>query len=189
MRVRESGMPDRSLWETFFDPPLILDRLGLDRNCRDVLEFGCGYGTFTLPAAARIRGILIALDIDPAMLAAARARAGSAGVTNVEFRERDFVEDGSGLADAAVDYAMLFNILHLEDPVALLREAARNVRADGRLGIIHWNYDPSTPRGPPLAIRPRPAEICEWAECAELECGPAIDLPPYHYGFVLSRRA
>lgn len=27
---------------------------------------------------------------------------------------------------------------------------------DGRLGIMHWNHDPATPRGPSMTIRPRP---------------------------------
>ena len=43
---------------------------------------------------------------------------------------------GTGLADAAVGYAMLFNILHIEDPVGLLQEA-RRVLAPGGLGRHH----------------------------------------------------
>ena len=38
-----------------------LDCTGL---CGDVVEFGCGYGTFTIPAAQLIEGKLIALDIE-----------------------------------------------------------------------------------------------------------------------------
>jgi len=30
MKLRESGMPDEAYWETLFDVPLILDRLGID---------------------------------------------------------------------------------------------------------------------------------------------------------------
>ena len=49
MRVRESGMPPQDYWDSFFDVDRILDELLLDSSRRDVLEFGCGYGTFTLP--------------------------------------------------------------------------------------------------------------------------------------------
>jgi hypothetical protein len=63
---------------------------------------------------------------------------------------------------------MLFNILHCEDPVGLLRETYRNLREGGALGVIHWNPDPDTPRGPPMSIRPGPE-------------------PPYHFGLVLNR--
>jgi hypothetical protein len=31
MRLRDSGMPDESYWETLFDVPLILNALGIDR--------------------------------------------------------------------------------------------------------------------------------------------------------------
>ena len=51
MKTRESGMPDESMWDSFFDPPTVLAKLGLTDECRDVVDFGCGYGTFTIPAA------------------------------------------------------------------------------------------------------------------------------------------
>lgn len=65
MKGRESGMPDEGYWASFFDPHAVLDLLLLpkDSTC-NVLEFGCGYGTFTLPAAGRTRGRVTALDIE-----------------------------------------------------------------------------------------------------------------------------
>jgi hypothetical protein len=63
MKARDSGMPDESLWASFFQPELILDRLAMRSITGDVLEFGCGYGTFTIPAARRTTGVVYALDI------------------------------------------------------------------------------------------------------------------------------
>ena len=54
MQTRESGMPPEEMWSKFFDPITVLKNLGLAANCRDVLEFGCGYGTFTIPAAQMV---------------------------------------------------------------------------------------------------------------------------------------
>ena len=54
---------------------------------------------------------------------------------------------------------------------------------------MHWNYDPATPRGPSMDIRPRPDQCRDWAEQEGfrlLEPG-IMDLPPYHYGMVLER--
>jgi len=51
-----------------------------------------------------------------------------------------------------------FNILHVEDPVELLREAFRVLSPEGKLGIIHWKTDPATPRGPSMAIRPQASQ-------------------------------
>lgn len=179
-------MPSQAQWDAFFDAEKILDELRLDASTMDVLEFGCGYGTFTLPAARRIRGKVIALDLDPVMVETTRKRAEEAGLDNVDCHVRDFVADGSGVADASVDYAMLFNILHGENPGELLLEARRSLRPGGLLGVIHWNHDTSTPRGPPMDIRPRPGQCLAWALSAGFSRGgDIVELPPYHYGFVV----
>lgn len=84
-----------------------------------------------------------------------------------------------------MDYAMLFNILHAEQPEKLLSEAHRILRPGGILGIMHWNYDPRTPRGPAMDIRPKPEECRAWAKAAGFVIGKRfVDLPPYHYGIV-----
>lgn len=187
MRTRESGMPEAALWESFFDTERILDQLHLKAGTDSAVEFGCGYGTFTLPAARRAR-IVHAIDIDPQMIACTKARAHACGVANVSTHVRDFVAEGTGLADASIDYAMLFNILHAEQPHVLLTQALRVLRPSGLLGVMHWNYDPTTPRGPRMEIRPRPEQCAGWAvELGFRQVSEFIDLPPYHYGFVFER--
>ncbi len=64
MKVRESGMPDESMWEEFFDPARTLRLLDLDASVVDAMELGCGYGTFTIVAAEIVTGQLHAFDID-----------------------------------------------------------------------------------------------------------------------------
>lgn len=56
MKGRESGMPDDSCWESFFNPRCILERMDCAGSCGDVVEFGCGYGTFTIPGAELVTG-------------------------------------------------------------------------------------------------------------------------------------
>ena len=189
MKTRESGMPPEKMWQGFFEPNSILAKLGMDANCGDVLEFGCGYGTFTIPAATMVRGKVYAMDIEPEMLAITRAKADAAGLHNVELMQRDFVTQGSGLAEGTVDYVMLFNILHAEERRVMLCEAWRVLRPTGKLAIIHWNFDATTPRGPSLSIRPKPGECRTWAEeVGFVPISPGeINLPPYHYGLVLER--
>jgi len=76
----------------------------------------------------------------------------------------------------------------VRDPVGLLREAHRVLRVGGRLGVIHWRYDESTTRGPSLEIRPRPSDCAAWIEQAGfLVTKSNVDLPPYHYGFLVKR--
>ena len=80
---RESGMPDTKMWQGFFDPDRMLDRLDCDHP-GNVVEFGCGNGLFTVEAAKRSSGTVYAVDIEPGMLAATMAEAGKAGVANVQ---------------------------------------------------------------------------------------------------------
>ena len=190
MKTRESGMPEEAQWDSFFDPPRVLDLLMPAEVQADVVEFGCGYGTFTIPAAQRTSGTLHALDIDPEMVALTAAKASQAGLTNVRAAVRDFVAQGTGLPPASAGYAMLFNILHCEQPEILLREAHRVLASGGSLGIMHWNHDPSTPRGPSMEIRPRPEQCRDWALAAgfELTEPGIVSLPPYHYGMLLRKR-
>ncbi len=189
MKARESGMPDEETWQGFFDPEAVLRTLKLSPSCRDVVDFGCGYGTFTIPAARIASGTVHALDIEPAMVAATQAKADAQGLRNVRVCLRDFVAEGSGLAPSSVDYVMLFNILHAECPQRLLREAYVVLTPGGLLGIIHWKYDPMTPRGPSIEIRPRPEQCRDWALSEGFRpLNPGmIELPPYHYGMVLKR--
>ena len=189
MKTRESGMPEESLWEGFFVPDATLRRLKLAPTCKRVVEFGCGYGTFTIPAARLVSGVVFAVDIDPAMVDATQNRAAAAGLSNVLTNLRDVASDGVGIAPASCDYAMLFNILHAEVPSALLAEAYRVIAPGGILGIMHWNYDPSTPRGPSMDIRPKPEQLVTLALDAGFDLLPpgVIDLPPYHYGMAAQR--
>ncbi|MBI2498507.1 MAG: class I SAM-dependent methyltransferase [Opitutae bacterium] len=188
MKLRESGMPPSDYWETRFDVPRILDAFGFDARTGDVAELGCGYGTFTVPLARRIGGIVHTLDIDPAMVDLTAQRAAGAGLTNVHAETRDALTDGFGRPTGSCDAALLFNILHAEEPVALLRAAREVVRPGGLVAVIHWRSDIATPRGPSLDIRPRPEQIAAWAVAAGLgPGGDAFLLPPWHFGLKLRR--
>jgi SAM-dependent methyltransferase len=101
MKVRDSGMPDEALWDSFFDVELILQRLGIDASLVDVAELGCGYGTFTLPVAERISGTPHTYDIDEAMVARTKARVARADLTDVVVECRDVVTQGFGLPPAS----------------------------------------------------------------------------------------
>lgn len=189
MKGRESGMPDDSYWETFFNPRCILERMDCVGPCGDVVEFGCGYGTFTVPAAESITGNVFALDIESDMVVATTERASRAGLANVSTEVRDFVATGCGRADESVGYVMLFNILHIEDPVGLLREAHRVLVPGGCAGVMHWRTDIPTPRGPSMPIRPTAEQCRTWGEAAGLEFvrDESLCCCSWHWGMVMRR--
>lgn len=184
MKVRDSGMPDETMWAGFFQPEAILRTFGIDGAVNDLVEFGCGYGTFTLAAAEIVSGTVFALDIEPELVQLVEEKCRLAGIVNVQALVRDFVTHGALLPDDSVDAVLLFNILHHDEPVALMSEARRVLKPDGKLAVIHWNYDPTTPRGPAMEIRPRPEQCVAWGRQAgfRLDLMTRHDFPPYHYG-------
>jgi hypothetical protein len=123
------------------------------------------------------------------MIVETKRRLGNAGLSNAVVKHRDFMANGSGLGDGSVGYAMLFNILHIETPVELLREAYRVLHPGGVAGIIHWKHDAKTPRGPSLAIRPTPEQCQQWA----LEAGfefvriESLCCCSWHFGLVVRK--
>jgi SAM-dependent methyltransferase len=164
------------------------DAPDINRSVVDVLDFGCGYGLFTVAAAARTKGIVYAIDLEPEMIAATSRNAEPRGIANLRAICRDFSAAGTGLPDCSIGYAMLFNILHAERPLSLLKEAYRVLKPNGKVAVMHWVYDASTPRGPDLSIRPRPKQVINWLVESGFEVTrPFVPLPPYHFGAVGTR--
>lgn len=185
MKTRDSGMPDEAWWNTFFDPPVVLRDLGLDQVAGLVIDVGCGYGTFTLAIARATQHPVLALDIEQEMVAAVARQAAAEGLGHVRAQVHDITSGSLGVATGTADAVLLFNILHCEAPLDLLRAAHAALRPGGRVGVIHWRSDVPTPRGPDLAIRPTPVQCTEWL----LQTGfgitrEAMILPPYHFGIV-----
>jgi ubiquinone/menaquinone biosynthesis C-methylase UbiE len=102
-----------------------------------VLDFGCGSGTYTLPAAriAGDKGKVYALDKDSKVLNKLMQKAQSAGLNNIE-RMDVHGELEISLAEGSVDVVLLFDVLHPyyfprpEDRRKLLDEVHRICRAD-----------------------------------------------------------
>lgn len=178
-------MPAEEIWSGFFRPGEALQRLGFRLQHEDVVDIGCGYGTFSVAAAQLTGGVVHALDMDADMVAATAANARRHGLHNIKPVQRDFVVSGTGLPDGSVGYAMLFNILHAEAPESLLFEAFRSLESGGTVAVMHWVPDERTPRGPALDIRPRPEQCVSWLRAVGFKSeSQVIDLPPFHYGLL-----
>ena len=188
MKGRESGMPDEDCWNGFFDADCVIGELFGDGGCQgNVVEFGCGYGTFTIAAARHATGIVSAFDIEPDLIGRLQTRAKQEAIMNLVAAARDVVAHGTGLGSGSQHHAMIYNLLHIENPDGLLREAHRVLHPNGRLSVIHWRSDIPTPRGPSLEIRPTPEQCTAWIEAAGFRETRGIDLQeccPFHFGLV-----
>jgi len=181
-------MPTEDIWSDFFNVDLILSELHINSKISDLVGIGCGYGTFTIPSAKIIKGIVYTFDIEKEMLDIVKQKLASEHVHNVNPDQRDVLTQTTGLADNSIDYVMLFNILHHDSPIDFINEAYRILKPDGKLGILHWRSDISTPRGPDLSIRPKPDQILQWIDKSKfrIDKEPVV-IEPYHYGLVISK--
>lgn len=188
MKFRESGMPEDNVWSTFFEPEQVLKSMEINENVIVLLDIGCGYGTFLFPASKIVKKA-IGIDIDSQMIEFCRNQVNN-NFKNVELIQGDISQSKTQEALKPfinqIDYVTLFNLLHCEEPVSLLKAVYHILQAGGRVGVIHWKYE-KTPRGPSMEIRPKPGQIIAWAESAGFEAEKEIDLPPYHFGIILKK--
>jgi len=108
-----------------------------------VLDAGCGPGRLTIPLARGVSptGRVVALDLQPGMLARARARTEAAGCTNVEFVEAALGE--SGLPANHFDRAVLVTVLgEIPDRAAAIAELFHALKPGGILAIVEVIFDP-----------------------------------------------
>jgi SAM-dependent methyltransferase len=189
MKVRDSGMPEEKLWSSFFNVDLILSELEINKSIIDLVEIGFGYGTFTIPAANSIKGNLYAFDLEKDMLQLLSQKNTRSKTTNIIAEKRDILESGTGLEANSVDYVMLFNILHHNNPNEFLNEARRILKPKGKIGIIHWRSDIPTPRGPEVSSRPKPDNLTSWIDITKFDLYKApFIFEPYHFGLILAKK-
>jgi ubiquinone/menaquinone biosynthesis C-methylase UbiE len=181
-------MPTEDIWSDFFNVDLIISELQISSKISDLVEIGCGYGTFTIPSAKIIKGIVYTFDIEKEMLDIVKQKLANENIHNVNLDQRDVLTQKTGLADNSIDYVMLFNILHHESPIDFINEAHRILKPKGKIGILHWRSDISTPRGPDLTIRPKPEQILQWIDKLKFKIDKEpVVIEPYHYGLVISK--
>lgn len=105
-----------------------------------VLEPGCAMGYFTLPLARMVglEGKVIAVDIQPKMLATLEKRARKAGLID-RLDVRQAGPDGLGIADLAqsADFCTLIHVAHeVPDQNRLFSDIANALKPGARLLVI-----------------------------------------------------
>jgi len=191
-----TGMPDRDWWAALWpDPAATLKALGVTADMT-VLDLCCGDGWFTAPLALLTGGKVFALDLDPAMLEAARAEADRVGATILDWIEGDARDTGQ-LLPQRVDFVLIANTFHgVPDQTGLAKAAAEALAPHGRFAVVNWHALPreettilGSPRGPKSEMRMSPKATSAVVEPAGFKLEKVVELPPYHYGAVFRRQS
>jgi ubiquinone/menaquinone biosynthesis C-methylase UbiE len=107
-----------------------------------VLDIGCGTGLAARAIARRngFAGTITGVDLSPYLVAAAKRLAAEEGVAErLDFRAGDVhkLDFSDNSFDALVAHTVLS---HVEDPLSVLKEAARVVKPGGTVGIFDGDY-------------------------------------------------
>jgi SAM-dependent methyltransferase len=175
--------PDRDAWQR---PNQVMDALGIADGSH-AADLGAGGGWFTIRLARRVgpNGTVYAEDIQPEMIEAIRRRVDREGLHNVRII-RGTARD-PGLPDASLDAVLIVGTYYeIEDPVTLLRNVARALKPNGRLGIVDFKKDGGGP-GPPLDERVDPELIVQRAGEAGLHLIAREGFLPYQYLLIFGR--
>ena len=118
-----------------------LEAMEID-TAKSVLDLGCGTGVAARAIARRPRfaGRVLGIDLSEALARAASNLAEDEGLGDrTEFRAGDSrkLELADGAFDALVAHTLLS---HVDDPILVLKEAARLVRPGGMIGIFDGDY-------------------------------------------------
>lgn len=112
------------------DPAGLLAAAGV-RTGMTLLDFGCGPGRYTIPAARIVgpAGRVYAVDLHPLARAGVGRRARRRGLSNIETLATD---SALPLPDASVDFVLLYDTLHdVDRREAVVGELLRVLRAGG----------------------------------------------------------
>jgi SAM-dependent methyltransferase len=138
--------PNKALWEKgdFTRIAETMRRSGDDfvrtlgiASGMDVLDLGCGDGTTALPAA-KFGANVLGVDIASNLIAAGKARAIEAGLSNIRFQEgdaSDLIDIDGEKFDLVVS---VFGAMFAPRPFDVAREMVRVTRPGGRIVMGNW---------------------------------------------------
>ena len=189
-------MPDADWWTALWpDPAESLRRVGIS-NGMTVIDLCCGDGYFTAPMIGLVgdAGHVYAVDLDPEMLAQAKALALREGADNCTWIEADARTLADEISDPA-DFVLIANTFHgIPDPRSFCQGVAQALKPGGRFAIINWHKSLreetqvlGIARGPASDMRMSPADTEAVVAGAGFSLERVEEFPPYHFGAVFSR--
>lgn len=171
----------------FMRPDEVLKNLEIKEGM-SIADFGCGAGYFTIPLAKRVgkEGVVYAVDVLESALESVRGRAKMESLLNIQCARANLEkEKGFMIGDGTMDMVILANILfQSKEKHAILKEARRVLKKNGRIVVIEWNDGVSF--GPPPASKIPKEELKSTVKDAGFILEKEFNAGESHYGLVFS---
>ena len=177
--------PDREAWQK---PEQVMDALYVGEGSV-AADLGAGGGWFTIRLARRVgpNGTVYAEDIQRLMIEAIERRVRREGLTNVKTVLGTDADPFPGLSAGTLDAVLIVDAFHeMAEPVVLLRNVARALKPQGRIGIIDYSEGEGGP-GPGPEERVPPSVIVAAAKDAGLTLDRQETFLPFQY-FLIFRK-
>lgn len=174
----------RDAWQK---PQEILAALQLTEGGRVAdLGVGTGYLVEYLRSAVGPDGQVLALDVEPAMVAYLEQRKSEAGWANVEVR-RSTHRDPK-LSARSVDAVVTLNTWHhVTERTDFARKIRTGLREGGRFVIVDFITGPTEGQGPPMKMRLEPDRVVDELAAAGFSATIIEETLPRHYIVVATR--
>lgn len=159
-------------------PDTLLKQLPIEET-DSVVDLGAGTGYFTIPAAQRTQGRVIAVDVEPQMLEVIKDKVEENGANNVELVQ-GAIEDVP-LEDETANHVIASLVLHEVEPLQRgLSEIRRLLKDGGHCLCLEWEKTPSE-MGPPLHHRIHSSDMKKAFEDAGFTVTKHEAPTPMHY--------
>jgi ubiquinone/menaquinone biosynthesis C-methylase UbiE len=175
--------PDRDAWQK---PEQVMMALGI-ADGSVVGDLGAAGGWFTIRLARFVgpNGLVYAEDVQRQMIEAIDRRVKREGLPNVRTVLGDTKDPH--LPANRLDAILIVETYHeMEDPVTLLRNAARALKPQGRIGIIDYTKEGLGP-GPSLEDRVDPETIVRDARAAGLRLIARENFLPFQFFLIFGK--
>jgi ubiquinone/menaquinone biosynthesis C-methylase UbiE len=153
-----------------------------------VADLGAGGGWFTVRLARRVgpNGRVYAEDIQHQMIESITRRVDREGLKGRVITTLGTSSD-PGLPSGALNAVLIVDAYHeMEQPVTLLRNLARSLKPDGRIGIVEFTSEGGGP-GPPMDHRVDPQRVTRDAADAGLRLTSREHFLRYQYMLVFEK--
>jgi ubiquinone/menaquinone biosynthesis C-methylase UbiE len=175
----------------FAHPHRNVTALGVQPGMR-VADFGSGSGAYVLAIAKELQGSghVYAVDIQKDLLRRTKNDAEKLGIKNVEVLWGDLeAPNGSKIADNLLELVLISNLLfQVDDKRAVIAEAKRVARLNGRIAIIDWT-DSFNNMGPHKDDVVKKEDILRLARANELTFVKEFPAGAHHFGLIFRKVA